>query len=144
MIQSYQNEYLIIGDIEVTIFSLAQQLVGMEKFLLDMATGAEYIEPLLRACTEFQTAIGLRLIAAGVDALWAGDDFGTQKGLLFSPAMFRRIMKPHYVRMNRAFREAKPDFCDSALRRRREFAAERLPGDGLRSLQSSAARRPGT
>jgi uroporphyrinogen decarboxylase len=109
LIQHYKDEYLIIGDNEVTIFSLAQQLVGMEKFLMDMATGAEYIEPLLRACTEFQTAIGLRPIEAGVDALWAGDDFGMQKGLLFSPAMFRRLMKPHYMRMNRAFPDAKPD-----------------------------------
>jgi uroporphyrinogen decarboxylase len=120
LIHRYKDEYLIVGDHEVTIFSLAQQLVGMEKFLLDMATGAEYIEPLLRACAEFQTAIGLRLIEAGVDALWAGDDFGTQKGLLFSPAMFRRLMKPHYEQMNRAFREAKPDIllilhCDGAV-----------------------------
>jgi uroporphyrinogen decarboxylase len=120
LVKRYHDDYVVIGDIEVTIFSLAQQLVGMEKFLLDMATGAEYVEPLLRACTEFQTAIGLRLIEAGVDALWAGDDFGTQKGLLFSPAMFRRIMKPHYVRMNRAIREAKPDIllilhCDGAV-----------------------------
>jgi uroporphyrinogen decarboxylase len=120
LVQRYKDDYLIIGDNEVTIFSLAQQLAGMEKFLIDMAMGAEYIEPLLRACTEFQTAIGLRLIEAGVDALWAGDDFGTQKGLLFSPAMFRRLMKPHYVRMNRAFREAKPDIllilhCDGAV-----------------------------
>jgi len=120
LIQRYRDEYFIIGDIEVTIFSLAQQLVGMEKLLMDMAMGAEYIEPLLRACTEFQTAIGLRLIEAGVDALWAGDDFGTQKGLLFSAAMFRRLMRPHYERMNRAFREAKPDIllilhCDGAV-----------------------------
>jgi uroporphyrinogen decarboxylase len=120
LVRRYKDDYLIIGDNEVTIFSLAQQLVGMEKFLLDMAMGAEYIEPLLRACTDFQTAIGLRLIEAGVDALWAGDDFGTQKGLLFSPAMFRRLMKPHYVRMNRAFRAAKPDIllilhCDGAV-----------------------------
>ena len=120
LIQRYRDEYLVIGDIEVTIFSLAQQLVGMEKLLMDMAMGAEYIEPLLRACTEFQTAIGLRLIEAGADALWAGDDFGTQKGLLFSPAMFRRMMKPHYARMNQAFRDAKPDIllilhCDGAV-----------------------------
>src|SRR5208282_2151337 len=64
LMQRYRDDYLIIGDNEVTVFSLAQQLVGMEKFLLDMAMGAEYVEPLLRACTEFQTAIGLRLIKA--------------------------------------------------------------------------------
>jgi uroporphyrinogen decarboxylase len=120
LVRRYHDDYLVIGDIEVTIFSLAQQLVGMEKLLLDMAMGAEYVEPLLRACTEFQTAIGLRLIEAGVDALWAGDDFGTQKGLLFSAAMFRRMMKPHYTRMNQAFRDAKPDIililhCDGAV-----------------------------
>ena len=39
LVKKYKNDYVVIGDIEVTIFSLAQQLLGMEKLLVDMAMG---------------------------------------------------------------------------------------------------------
>ncbi len=120
LVNKYKDDYLVIGDIEVTIFSLAHQLVGMEKMLLDMAMGAEYIEPLFKACTDFQTAMGLRLIELGVDAIWVGDDFGTQTGLLMSQRMFDTLLKPHYARMIATFREANPKIipilhCDGAV-----------------------------
>lgn len=120
LVNKYKDDYLVIGDIELTVFSLVQQLVGMEKLLMDMAMGAEYLEPLLKACTDFQIQIGLKLIDLGVDALWAGDDFGTQSGLLFSARMFDELLGPHYKRMNDAFRAANPDIilalhCDGAV-----------------------------
>jgi uroporphyrinogen decarboxylase len=105
----YKDDYLVFADIEVTVFSLAHQLVGLEKLLYDMANEAEYVEPLFRACTDFQIEIGRRLIEAGVDVIWAGDDFGSQTGLLFSPAMFDRLLKPNYARMNQAFRQTDPE-----------------------------------
>ena len=84
------------------------QLVGFEKLLFDMANEAEYVGPLFQACTDFQIEIGRRLIEVGVDAIWAGDDFGSQTGLLFSPAMFDRLLMPNYARMNQAFRQSDP------------------------------------
>ncbi len=108
-IKTYRDEYLVIGDIEVTVLSLAQQLVGMEKLLLDMAMEEEYVEPLFARCADFQTKIGLELIRRGVDAIWLGDDFGSQTSLLFSPDMFRRMLKPHYAKMLKTFKEANAD-----------------------------------
>jgi uroporphyrinogen decarboxylase len=72
------------------------------------------------ACAEFQTAIGLRLIERGVDAIWVGDDFGGQENLLLSPAMFERQLMPVYQRMIDRFKAAKPDIipilhCDGAV-----------------------------
>jgi uroporphyrinogen decarboxylase len=111
---------LIIGDIEVTVFSLAHQLVGMEKLLIDMMMETEYVIPLFEACAGFQTQIGLRLIEKGVDAIWVGDDFGTQTSLIISPETFRQQLKPHYKRMIDRFKQAKPDIipilhCDGAV-----------------------------
>ena len=96
IVNSFSGDYLIFTDIEVTIFSLAMELVGMEKLLVDMASTAEYVESLFRRCAEFQIEIGLNLIKAGVDVIWVGDDFGTQAGLLFSPKIFRSMLKPYY------------------------------------------------
>jgi uroporphyrinogen decarboxylase len=120
LVKKYHDNYLVFGDIEVTIFSLAQQMVGMEKLLVDMMMEAEYIIPLFEACTEFQTKVGLNLIDKGVDAIWAGDDFGTQNSLIMAPEVFREQLKPFYKRMNDAFKAAKKDIipilhCDGAV-----------------------------
>lgn len=120
LVKKYKDDYLIIGDIEVTVFSLAHQLVGMEKLLVDMMMEAEYVVPLFEACADFQTSIGLRLIELGVDAIWYGDDFGTQQSLIIAPETFRDQLKPIYTRMNQGFREANPDIipilhCDGAV-----------------------------
>lgn len=120
LIKKYKNDYVIIGDIEVTVFSLAHQLVGMEKLLVDMMMETEYVVPLFEACAEYQTQIGLRLIEKGVDAIWFGDDFGTQMSLIISPETFREQLKPHYKQMIDRFKEAKPDIipilhCDGAV-----------------------------
>jgi len=120
LIKKYKNDYLIFGDIEVTVFSLAHQLVGMEKLLVDMMMETEYVVPLFKACAEYQTQIGLRLIKKGVDAIWFGDDFGTQNSLIIPPEIFRDQLKPHYKKMIDRFKEAKPDIipilhCDGAV-----------------------------
>ena len=120
LVKKYKGDYLIFGDIEVTVFSLAHQLVGMEKLLVDMMMETEYVIPLFEACADYQTRIGLKLIEKGVDAIWFGDDFGTQTSLIISPETFREQLKPHYKRMVDRFKEAKPDIipilhCDGAV-----------------------------
>jgi uroporphyrinogen decarboxylase len=120
LVQKYSNDFLIFGDIEVTVFSLAHQLVGMEKLLIDMMMESEYVIPLFMACAEFQTQVGLRLIEKGVDAIWFGDDFGTQVSLIIPPEVFRAQLKPVYKGMIDRFRAAKPDIipilhCDGAV-----------------------------
>lgn len=120
LVQKYHDDYLIIGDIEVTVFSLAHQLVGMEKLLIDMMMETEYVLPLFEACAEFQTQIGLRLIERGADAIWFGDDFGTQTNLIIPQETFREQLKPIYKRMIDGFKAAKPDIipilhCDGAV-----------------------------
>jgi uroporphyrinogen decarboxylase len=120
LVKKYHNDFLVFGDIEVTVFSLAHQLAGMEKLLIDMMMESEYVVPLFEACAEFQTQIGLRLIDKGVDAIWFGDDFGTQVSLIIPPEIFRSQLKPVYKRMIDRFKAVKPDIipilhCDGAV-----------------------------
>ena len=120
LIKKYKDDYLVFGDIEVTVFSLGHQLVGMEKLLIDMMMEAEYVVPLFEACAEFQTQIGLQLIERGVDAIWFGDDFGTQTSLIIPPEIFQTQLKPTYKKMVDRFKAAKPDIipilhCDGAV-----------------------------
>ena len=120
LVKKYHDEYLVFGDIEVTVFSLGHQLAGMEKLLVDMMMESEYVIPLFKACAEFQTEIGLRLIDKGVDAIWFGDDFGTQQSLIMDPDTFRKQLKPIYTEMIQRFKDKKPDVipilhCDGAV-----------------------------
>ncbi len=120
LVRKYHDDYLVFGDIEVTVFSLAHQLAGMEKLLVDMMMETEYVIPLFKACADFQTEIGLRLIDAGVDAIWFGDDFGTQQSLIMDQDTFRRQLKPFYTEMIQCFKDKKPDIipilhCDGAV-----------------------------
>lgn len=107
-IAAYRAEYGLVGDLEACLFELAWNLVGLQKFLMDLYGGEEYIEPLLDKIADFSTACGLRMIDMGVDLLWAGDDYGTQKGLMISPELWRKYFKPRYQKMFKAFRARNP------------------------------------
>jgi uroporphyrinogen decarboxylase len=120
LIERYGREYFIIGDVELTMFELAWHLVGLEKFMVDLASGEAYIGALLDRCMAFSIGIGKQLAALGVDGLWAGDDFGAQDGMLISPRMWRNIFKPRYAEVFSEFKAANPNalvmyHCDGAV-----------------------------
>ena len=108
-IAKYSKSHFIIGDMELTMFDMMAQLVGLEKLLLDMATGEPYVEPLICKTKEFALAIGKKLVSMGVDGIWAGDDFGTQNGMLISPRMWRRYFKECYREVYATLRAVNPD-----------------------------------
>jgi len=45
----------------------------------------------------------------GVDAIWFGDDFGAQNGMMISPRMWRNIFKPRYAELWQEVRNMNPD-----------------------------------
>jgi uroporphyrinogen decarboxylase len=120
LIQKYQQDYFIVGDMELTMFDMMQQLVGTEKLLVDMAEGAAYLEALMDKCKDFALAVGKKLISMGVDGIWAGDDFGAQNGMLISPRMWRRYFKERYRQIYSELKAANPNIlimqhCDGAV-----------------------------
>ncbi len=108
-IQKYRDETFIIGDLELTMFEMSWHMVGLEKFLMDMALGEEYVEALIDRVKEFSIGVGKRLVELGVDAIWFGDDFGAQNGMLISPGMWRNIFKPRYAELFQEFKGVNPD-----------------------------------
>lgn len=109
MVTRYKDEYAIVGDLEATIFELAWNLVGMEKFLMDMAMEKDYIGKLLDRVAAYNTAIGVRLIQLGADVIWMGDDFGTQQGMMISPDNYRNVFKPLQKRVIETFKKTNPN-----------------------------------
>ncbi|NPV86220.1 MAG: hypothetical protein HPY45_09460 [Anaerolineae bacterium] len=120
LIQKYKAEYFIVGDMELTMYDMMQQLVGTEKLLVDMAEGKPYVETLMDKTKDFALAVGKKLVSMGVDGIWAGDDFGAQNGMIISPRMWRRYFKERYRQVYAELKALNPDIlimqhCDGAV-----------------------------
>jgi uroporphyrinogen decarboxylase len=119
-IKKYGQDYFIIGDMELTMMDMMQQLVGLEKLLMDMALEAPYIPALVDKTKNFALAVGKQLVSMGVDGIWAGDDFGAQNGMLISPDMWRRYFKEGYRQVYAELKGINPkviimQHCDGAV-----------------------------
>lgn len=88
------------------LFERAWSLRGMVEFFMDMAGNPGYAAELLDRITEIQVVLARRFIELGVDGGYFGDDYGAQKGLIFSPKIWRKLFKPRLARMFAVFREA--------------------------------------
>jgi len=104
-IAAYRNDFCIVGDLETTIFETAWYLTGLEKFLVDLVSGAAYVEKLLDRILEINLETGKELIRLGADIIWAGDDFGTQRGMIMDPALWRKVFRPRIRFLFEEFRK---------------------------------------
>jgi len=92
-----------------TVLHQAIYLMGMERVMMELAAGAEFMEELFKRISAVYLAINERIFEATrgqVDFLLIGDDLGTQNGLLISPDMIRRFILPHlaaYARQCHAY-----------------------------------------
>ena len=108
-IAKYGRDYFIIGDCELTLFELAWHLVDLQQYLVALATGEKWVEALNERVEDWTTQIALQQIKLGVDALWLGEDLGTQTSTLIAPRMWRQRFKARYKRMIETFRQANPE-----------------------------------
>lgn len=97
--------YFIVPNLGFALFERAWSLRGFEQFFLDMATDPEYAGSLLDRITEIQLVLIHRYLDLGVDGGYFGDDYGSQKNLLFSPRMWRTLIKPRLARLFYPFKE---------------------------------------
>ena len=108
-IDRFGRDFFVIGDVELSLFELAWHLTGMERYLLALASGEEWLEALNDRVEGWTLGLARQLVAAGVDALWFGEDLGSQTSTLISPGMWRELFKPRYRRMFAELRRLKPD-----------------------------------
>ncbi|MFN2220645.1 MAG: uroporphyrinogen decarboxylase family protein [Anaerolineae bacterium] len=97
---------LVVPNLGFALFERAWTLRGFERFLLDMADNPGFASDLLERITEIQLVLIRRFLEMGVDGGYFGDDYGAQNNLLFSPRMWRTLIKPRLARMFAPFREA--------------------------------------
>lgn len=84
------------------LFERMHFLRGFEELLLSLYTEPEKVEFLADKVIEYQIGIVKQAAALGkgrIHCFDTTDDWGSQKGMLISPALWRKIFKPRYKRL---------------------------------------------
>lgn len=94
---------------------------GMEDVFIDILTDKGKVKKFLKRLEDFEIQIGLNQIKMGIDFMFIAGDVAYDKGMFFSPMLWREIFKPYLFRMCKAFKETKKDIklvyhgCGNAL-----------------------------
>jgi uroporphyrinogen decarboxylase len=107
-IDKYGKEFFIIGDVEISLFEMAWHLTGLEKYMVSMLCDEPWLEILNDRVEEWSTGLALQLVQSGVDAIWLGEDLGSQTSTLISPEDWRIRFKPRHKRMIERLRKVNP------------------------------------
>ncbi len=101
----YGDRYRVF-QLGFSLYERAWTMRGMEELLTDFALQPEFVDELLSAITEWNLAQVERALTYDIDAVYFGDDWGAQRGLQMSPAMWRRFILPHLRRLYGRVRDA--------------------------------------
>ena len=106
MIAADEGMHFVVPNFGFALFERAWSLRGFDQFLMDMVCEPEWSADLLDEIAAIQIVLARRFVALGVDGGYFGDDYGAQKSTLFSPALWRELIKPRLARMFAVFRDA--------------------------------------
>jgi uroporphyrinogen decarboxylase len=84
-------------------------LRGMAELLVDMVDNPDLAQPVFDRVAALDEQIAVGLAEAGVDIICFYDDTATQAGMLISPDLWRKWMKPRWSQIFRAARHVNPE-----------------------------------
>ncbi len=94
-----------VYQIGFSLFERAWTLRGMENLYIDMIDNPEFVHELLTAVADFNLEVIRRACSYNIDAVYFGDDWGAQHGLLMGPAHWYEFIYPQIKRMYQAVRD---------------------------------------
>ena len=99
------SEYALVirdpGPNATCVLRLSMFLRGMEKFMMDLALNPDLAQAIIAQVERFYLELDRRIFdAVGdlTDIYFIADDVGVQDGLMISPRMFRKFIKPSLER----------------------------------------------
>ncbi len=99
---------LVASAIGQGIFEQAQWLRGPQQFMMDLLLNKDFASRLIEKVLEFQLAAMERyldIVGPYVQIVETSDDYGTQTGLLVSPALYREMLQPSHRRLMEKIKE---------------------------------------
>lgn len=96
----YRGELFLFGKLGMCLFERAWSIRGMDQLLMDLIERPEFVEGLLdRILYEWNLPIIDQQLAIGVDGFYFAEDWGSETSLLFSPRLWRQLIKPRLAIM---------------------------------------------
>ena len=100
-----KTDTLKLGKIGTALFERAWSLRGFENFFSDLAEEDDFVFALLDKITDFNSKIIKTATEYELDGFYFGDDYGMQSGLLMSPSMWQKYIKPSLAKLFSAVKE---------------------------------------
>ena len=89
-----------------SLYERAWTMRGLMETLIDMAARPEFVEDLLDAIVEHNLIQIRKALSFPIDAVYFGDDYGMQTGLVMGIDHWRQFIKPRLARMFAPVRDA--------------------------------------
>jgi uroporphyrinogen decarboxylase len=88
-----------IATIGFSLFERAWTLRRMDRLLQDMLDNPGFVHDLFDAIADWNLAQVDLAVQQDIDAVYFGDDWGSQNGLIMGPHLWREFIKPRLARM---------------------------------------------
>ena len=88
-----------------SLYERAWTLRGMENLLMDFMINPDFVHELFSAIADYNIAQLQEAMKYDIDAVYFGDDWGQQDGLIMGYDMWKEFIYPHLKRMFSAVRE---------------------------------------
>lgn len=99
-IMPFAEQYYLGCDVSPCIFELLYRLFGMEEAMVLLAVEDPEFMSLLRRSVDFNVELAQQACQQyPLDWLWTGDDIAGQQGMMISPDMWRKSIKPQLQRI---------------------------------------------
>jgi len=89
-----------------SLFERAWTLRGMENLLMDFIEHPEFVHDLLTRITDYNVAQVHEALKYDIDAVYFGDDWGQQHGLIMGARLWKLFIYPHLKRMYETVHQA--------------------------------------
>ena len=97
-----KTDYAIVGNLWVHILASGMSLRGYENFLMDMVINKKLAHHILdKQLQAYLPRVEKYIEAIGdyVQVIQVNDDLGSQNGTLFSPELYREMIKPYHKKL---------------------------------------------
>ena len=87
-----------LASLDLSGFTVYTLLRGFENAMLDFVVAPDRFGPVMSLITDFECRLIEMAARHGFHGIHFADDWGTQSGLMLSPAMWRKLFRPGYRR----------------------------------------------
>lgn len=97
-----ETPYAVVSGISGVVYEICWYMRGLEQWLCDLVQNPEFCQAMLDQTLRFWLdwfRVFLDELADVVDVIMIGDDLAGQRGPLFNPEIYRRLVQPRHRRL---------------------------------------------